>query len=749
MSRRRAVVACALATMAVTCGFTVGPQPAGATGPGLNLQLMWSTGSLGDAGGAIAESSPTVATLDGGGPAVVVGDRAGRVYALHLTDGSEVAGWPVSLGHQIDSTPSAANLDGAATDTVFIGTGNAADPSEGGYQAIGAGGNVLWRSQVAEPPTDPQQAPGVQASLSVGFLQGGQPSVVAGSLDQEEYALDATTGATLPGWPFFSSDSIFSTAALGDLYGDGQTEIVEGSDQTSGFALGQTYGQGGHLRILNGQGGLICHYDTDQTVDSSPAIGGFLPGGATGIVMGTGSFFSGASDTDRVLAFDTQCGLQWSAALDGYTGGSPALADVSGNGSMDVVEGTQGNSGGSVWVLDAATGTALWHAPTTGAVIGSPTTADLTGLGYQDLLVPTTLGVDIFDGQTHQQVAVLNGTGDPHGVLGFQNAPLVTVDPNGTVGITVAGYGCPTSQCFGQVEHYEIPGSNGFVAVGNGSWPEFHHDSHLSGDAGGTPAIGAVPACTIPAAATDGYHLVASDGGIFSFDSPFCGSMGGTHLNAPVVAMAEAPGTGGYWLVASDGGVFTFGGAGFYGSMGGQRLNRPIVGMAATPDGRGYWLVASDGGVFAFGDAVFSGSMAGRRLSAPVVGMEAQPDGLGYRLVASDGGVFNFGDAQSFGSLGGRRLSAPIVGIAADTATGGYWLVGADGGIFSFQAPFYGSMGATPLTRPVVGIASDENGLGYRLVASDGGVFAFGQAGFYGSTGGISLNQPVVGMGGF
>ena len=74
-------------------------------------------------------------------------------------------------------------------------------------------------------------------------------------------------------------------------------------------------------------------------------------------------------------------------------------------------------------------------------------------------------------------------------------------------------------------------------------------------------------------------------------------------LNQPVVGMAVTPSTNGYWLVASDGGIFTFGDARFFGSMGGQRLNKPIVGMAATPDGGGYWLVASDGGIFSFGDA--------------------------------------------------------------------------------------------------------------------------------------------------
>ena len=36
---------------------------------------------------------------------------------------------------------------------------------------------------------------------------------------------------------------------------------------------------------------------------------------------------------------------------------------------------------------------------------------------------------------------------------------------------------------------------------------------------------------------------------------------------------------GGYWFVASDGGIFTYGDAPFRGSMGGQHLNQPMVGM--------------------------------------------------------------------------------------------------------------------------------------------------------------------------
>jgi hypothetical protein len=79
-----------------------------------------------------------------------------------------------------------------------------------------------------------------------------------------------------------------------------------------------------------------------------------------------------------------------------------------------------------------------------------------------------------------------------------------------------------------------------------------------------------------------GYRMVAADGGIFAFDAPFFGSMGGQRLNAPVVGIATDPMTGGYWEVAADGGIFAFN-APFFGSMGGVHLNQPVVGIAGDP----------------------------------------------------------------------------------------------------------------------------------------------------------------------
>jgi hypothetical protein len=712
--------------------------------------LTWST-KLTDAGQPIAMSSPIPANLDGQ-PSVVVGDRADQLYAFHLgnpTTGpspTSPSGWPTTdESGPIDSTPSIIPASGGLN-SVLVGSGNDADPF-GGYQAYGPTGSRLWFTSVVNPASDAFPDTGVQAGLTVGTSGG--LFATAGSLGQVGYTLNAASGATLAGWPFFNSDSTHSTAALADLYGTGQSEIVVGGDQTAGFGQGQTYADGGHLRILTTQGNQICRADTNEVVDSSPAVGGILAGGATGIVVGTGAFFSGASDADTVKAYDTHCQLQWSTKVDGSTFSSPALSDVLGNGALQVVEGTDNGSSGSVWVLNAATGQPVWTVSMPGRVIGSVVTADLDGSGANDVIVPTTGGTWVFNGRTGATITELGVVG---GLLGLQNSPLVTADPNGTIGVTLAGYipsAGANSPAQGEVEHYEIVG-NPAAAVGGQAWPMFHHDPQLTGDAGATTPVGSVPPCSVPAAAFTGYDLAASDGGVFSFGGmPFCGSTGNLKLNAPVVGMAMAPNTGGYWEVAADGGIFAFGDTKFFGSMGGSPLNAPIVAMAATPDGKGYWEVAADGGIFAFGDAKFYGSMGGRHLNKPIVGMSSSTDGAGYRLVASDGGIFSFGDAPFSGSVGGRPINQPVVGTANDTNTGGYWEVASDGGVFSFGgAPFYGSTGNITLHAPVVGMSSTSNGSGYRFVASDGGIFSF-NAPFLGSMGGTALNRPVVGMAGF
>jgi hypothetical protein len=594
----------------------------------------------------------------------------------------------------------------------------------GGYYAFGSSGRELW----GQNAPDPNGLYGVQASMAVGDLNGVN-SVVAPSLGQEEYAFDASNGSLLPGWPFFTADSSFSTPSLADLYGNGQTEIVEGGDSSPGVAYGVTYAAGGHVRVLGAGGNMICDHDTNQTVDSSPAVGDFLAGGQVGIAVGTGSYYPGASDSNTLFGLDSHCNVVWSTNLGGNTADSPALGDIEGDGNVEVLEGADTGSSGLVWALNGANGTPLpgWPQTTPGRIIGSISTADLTGGGYNDILVPTTAGLVIYDGRSAQVVATL---GD--GAIGLQNSPMVTIDPNGTIGITIAGY---NAQNAGFIQHYEVVGSNG-DSLGKRSWPEFHQNPQLTGWLN-QPAPGHLDQPIVGMAPTGdgkGYWDVASDGGLFAFgDAAFHGSMGGQPLNKPIVGMAATHDGNGYWEVASDGGIFAFGDAAFHGSTGNLVLNKPVVGMASTPDGQGYWLVASDGGIFAFGDAGFHGSTGNLVLNKPVVGMASTPDGQGYWLVASDGGIFAFGDAAFYGSTGNLVLDRPVVGMAPTPDGKGYWFVASDGGVFAYgDARFYGSMGGHPLNLPVVGMASNR-GDGYWLVAADGGLFSFGSAPFYGS----------------
>jgi hypothetical protein len=72
-------------------------------------------------------------------------------------------------------------------------------------------------------------------------------------------------------------------------------------------------------------------------------------------------------------------------------------------------------------------------------------------------------------------------------------------------------------------------------------------------------------------------------------------------------------------LSASDGGVFSFGDAAFRGSMGGTHLNQPVIGMARFGDG--YLMVASDGGIFDFSNQPFAGSLGTNPPADPIVGV--------------------------------------------------------------------------------------------------------------------------------
>jgi hypothetical protein len=140
------------------------------------------------------------------------------------------------------------------------------------------------------------------------------------------------------------------------------------------------------------------------------------------------------------------------------------------------------------------------------------------------------------------------------------------------------------------------------------------------------PVVDAAPTPT-----GQGIYMVGADGGVFTVgDAVFVESLRGqlTGLfgppglpDRPVVGVVADPDGRGYWMVAEDGGVFSFD-APFRGSLPAlvpfDRLVAPVNGMVTY--GNGYVLVAGDGGTFVFSDLPFAGSGSGV-LDDPVVGI--------------------------------------------------------------------------------------------------------------------------------
>jgi PQQ-like domain len=472
----RRVLAGLVTVAAATCiGIVAVPGTATATPtPSFSATLQWQHSTPGTVWYGLAN----VLNFSGG-PAAIVADTSGYVSAFYLGSngsqvaGAEVKGFPVHTSVGVYSTP--AVLGSGSTAKIFLGEGVSLHPNDGGFVAINANGSTAWKASPRSLLRNPSKPVGVMSSLAVGPLQTSN-DVVGGAMGQMQIEVRASTGAVNHGFPWLQADTNFSSPAIADIYGNGHNSIVEGGDSTAGIGLHYHYTNGGHIRILRGTGatgfpdaneGLICQANTNQVVQSAPAVGGFLSRGAIGIVTGTGSWYKGASDTNKIIAINTSCQRVWTATLDGLSWPSPALADLKGDGTLDVVTMSEA---GTVYALNGANGALMWKHHLPAVSYGSVTTFQAPD-GGQYVLAPTNSGVYVLDGSTG---AVLDELATGARVMG---GATVTADPSGAVGITIASRYV--------TYHYTVDGTSGVTSVQTpGAWPMFHHDPQNTGFTG-------------------------------------------------------------------------------------------------------------------------------------------------------------------------------------------------------------------------------------------------------------------------
>lgn len=237
------------------------------------------------------------------------------------------------------------------------------------------------------------------SSAAVGDLDGdGEPEIVIGAYTHAGFppglpTVDgggimwvlSRTGAVKPGWPRVFDLHIDSSPALGDLDGDGDLEIVVGT----GHEPGATAGRKVYAMHHDGTDVASWPVSTGAYVWPSPALADLDGNGLPEVIVSCedGKLYAWKANGTVLAGWPVQPLNE--SGLNGGMSGSPVAVDLNGDGAPEVlvpigwdIVGFTGN--GAFFKYGAETQLRL-H--TYFSVGGTPTVADLDGNGRLDVIV--------------------------------------------------------------------------------------------------------------------------------------------------------------------------------------------------------------------------------------------------------------------------------------------------------------------------------------------------------------------------
>jgi hypothetical protein len=425
--------------------------------------------------GPVQVSQPAVGDLDNDGrKEIVVGTHGRQLWVLNA-DGSVRAGWPQTLPAEVAGAPAIGRIDGDQFPDIAVGFKGTMDPTgKGGVRAYRRDGSLIWERLTA---TDEAQD-GVFSSPAIGNVDGvGGNEVVFGSFDFRVYVIQSN-GTDLPGWPKKLRDSIWSSPALFDLDGDGKLEIIIGVDE---HLEGPPFNtpDGGALYVFRPDGSILPGFPRfiDQTMMSSPAVGDIDGDGRPEIVVGGGVYYTG-NVGHKVYAYhcDGSYVAGWPVSVEGQVFDSPALADLEGNGRLDVVI---SDENANVYAF-RGNGTQIWKTKPksffgTSPNADNPVVADINGDGVPEILVAvnteiavlSATGVQLTDDGSHDGRKSYYMDTPPGGAV------VTDLDNDGQIDV-IAASGTPFAQPVHGKVYVWNPGPVGPVPA---PWPAFRQDS--------------------------------------------------------------------------------------------------------------------------------------------------------------------------------------------------------------------------------------------------------------------------------
>jgi hypothetical protein len=362
---------------------------------------------------------------------------------------------------------------------------------------------------------------------TVADLDGGAKEIIGSTWDDQRIYVFDLAGQNRPGWPVTLGDAMYAAVAVADLQGDGQKELVVGSNGYNIYALRANgtelmdgdsnpatlgvfkrteamwnFGAPTLAPLQNDGTNAIVYGAVDKHlyawrydgsnlpgfpvhlkagVSSSTAVGSLDgPAGPLSIVVPAecDSIYVFGADGSRRPGFPVSCSME-----DTYRNPSPALADMNGDGYLDIV---QASTAGGLYVWDRNGAivppwdNVRYSTLTSWATEASPIVADINGDGHPDIVMVDQNGeLTAFSGA---DASMLPGFPIKLAGEGSGTPALCDCDGDGMTEIVVVGLDLNV-----YMWDYDFPFSPGQIPP----WPQFHHDAARTGYAGTPILVGA------------------------------------------------------------------------------------------------------------------------------------------------------------------------------------------------------------------------------------------------------------------
>ena len=203
--------------------------------------------------------------------------------------------------------------------------------------------------------------------------QNGVSDIIFGAQDSTVYAYEYNWNDSeenpISGWPKLTDGAVFASPAVGDIFGNEQNYVVAATMNGSIYI----WDNAGH--ILNG---WPITLNGNPAIEASPVLADVDHDGRLDVIVA-------ARQTRSVYCFDVLTGLKWFNSAIGEINSTPAVANIMKD-TTGYLQTVYASLDGILSVVDH-TGQLLWQAAAGGSFFSSPAIADIDGDGNMEVVI--------------------------------------------------------------------------------------------------------------------------------------------------------------------------------------------------------------------------------------------------------------------------------------------------------------------------------------------------------------------------